>query len=247
MKNPSHFDASPFVSVVKGDPTWVVLDTYHGLFHGFNKTSTVIWTTLIVEKKSVQDVAITLVNRYHIPLERAANDLEAFTREMWHKGLIYPAEEGPPLLAPTPIAHIDPALPFPMLEAYGTLQRIQQILQQSNGFLRLTRYLVAKPTRGAISASNPLACRLRSSIKMVAHRLPYQAVCLHQCLALCWMLRRRRIQADLMIGVYTHPFSAHAWVVSRDIVQWEAGVSAYPDETFLQALTVIYSSKEEQR
>lgn len=42
----------------------------------------------------------------------------------------------------------------------------------------------------------------------------YQANCLHQSLALCWLLRRNGLQARLRIGVKpdTKPFQAHAWV-----------------------------------
>lgn len=42
----------------------------------------------------------------------------------------------------------------------------------------------------------------------------YPANCLHQSLALCWMLRRDRLPARLRIGVHDKlaDFRAHAWV-----------------------------------
>jgi hypothetical protein len=39
-----------------------------------------------------------------------------------------------------------------------------------------------------------------------------RVACLHRALTLYWVLRRRRIQAALCLGVRTHPFAAHSWV-----------------------------------
>jgi hypothetical protein len=42
----------------------------------------------------------------------------------------------------------------------------------------------------------------------------YKANCLHQSLALCWLLRKQGLPAQIRIGVKpnTQPFLAHAWV-----------------------------------
>lgn len=47
-----------------------------------------------------------------------------------------------------------------------------------------------------------------------AHYLPFRSNCLEQSLALWWLLRRRRIAADLKIGARkeANRFEAHAWV-----------------------------------
>jgi hypothetical protein len=47
-----------------------------------------------------------------------------------------------------------------------------------------------------------------------ALRGPYRATCLRQSLALCWLLRRKRLPATLRLGVRSadQPFEAHAWV-----------------------------------
>jgi hypothetical protein len=40
--------------------------------------------------------------------------------------------------------------------------------------------------------------------------------CLPVALTGVWMLRRRRVQADLVLGVTRFPFAAHAWVAAGD-------------------------------
>lgn len=41
---------------------------------------------------------------------------------------------------------------------------------------------------------------------------PARALCLEQSLALCSLLRRQGVAAELRIGVQSLPFQAHAWV-----------------------------------
>lgn len=48
--------------------------------------------------------------------------------------------------------------------------------------------------------------------------LPLPAKCLHDTLALSRFLARRRVQADLVIGVKLHPFGAHCWLQDGTVV-----------------------------
>lgn len=61
----------------------------------------------------------------------------------------------------------------------------------------------------------------------------YSANCLHQSLALCWILRRERIPAQLRIGVHDKldDFRAHAWVEVGGIPlgQVLTGYAPFPD------------------
>jgi hypothetical protein len=56
-------------------------------------------------------------------------------------------------------------------------------------------------------------------VEQTAHRVavaaafyPRRALCLEQSLALCILLQRRGIAAQMKLGVQARPFHAHAWV-----------------------------------
>lgn len=58
----------------------------------------------------------------------------------------------------------------------------------------------------------------------------YKANCLHQSLALCWLLRRQNLPAQLRIGVLpkTQPFQAHAWVELNSKILGQDAVGYFP-------------------
>ncbi len=58
------------------------------------------------------------------------------------------------------------------------------------------------------------AQRCAALVGIAARHGMYPANCLHQSLALCWILRRDRLPARLRIGVHDKlaDFRAHAWV-----------------------------------
>ena len=59
-----------------------------------------------------------------------------------------------------------------------------------------------------------IAHRIGRLVSIAANHGPYRATCLRQSLALWWLLRRRRIPAELRIGVRKDNagLRAHAWV-----------------------------------
>jgi hypothetical protein len=89
------------------------------------------------------------------------------------------------------------------------------------GFTRMRRWAEARPARHSkqfVGITNPEFFRIaqRSALltEMAARRGIYRANCLHQSLALCYLLRRKGICAVLVMGVRladTH-LDAHAWV-----------------------------------
>ena len=58
------------------------------------------------------------------------------------------------------------------------------------------------------------AQRLAALARAIGARSPWRTSCLRQALAVWWLLRRRRLPAELRIGVIRReaPFQAHAWV-----------------------------------
>ena len=108
------------------------------------------------------------------------------------------------------------------------------------GLRRIGRFLEGKPAHQIITESDPRIRQLANCVGDVAHFLPFKAACLHQSLAICWMLRRRDIKADLVMGVYKFPFSAHVWLeCGSEIIHWRAGLSSCTGRTMLQGMSVI--------
>lgn len=85
------------------------------------------------------------------------------------------------------------------------------------GFPRTLR-AIEWSVRGSRRSGAPSAAMLDSVARGVvtaAVFCPGRVECLEQSLALYWILRRRGVPADLVFGVQTMPFGAHAWVEYR--------------------------------
>ena len=89
------------------------------------------------------------------------------------------------------------------------------------GFRRMYQSLARRSAPGshgwrpANAESAAEAARLAGAVVHVNRCVfPFEANCLLESLALWWMLRRRRFDAELLLGVRTivGPFESHAWV-----------------------------------
>lgn len=73
----------------------------------------------------------------------------------------------------------------------------------------------AAPAGTGIGIGPAEAHLLAHAVERAARRLPGEYLCLPQALALLWMLRRRRSNGNLVIGMdatATEPGGLHAWV-----------------------------------
>jgi Transglutaminase-like superfamily len=86
----------------------------------------------------------------------------------------------------------------------------------------LVRLAPATPAEriGNLDAARAIACLHES----VARGLFLKTNCLEQSLALCWLLRRRGIAAELCVGARKQDgkFEAHAWVETQGAVVCES-------------------------
>ena len=99
------------------------------------------------------------------------------------------------------------------------------------------------PAYKIIRAEDTEVQQIEEVVMEVADWLPFKAACLHQCLALAWMLRRRHMRVEVVLGMYTHPFSAHVWLESDGyIVQWKAGMGYSADFRRIESMSVIFHS-----
>ena len=91
------------------------------------------------------------------------------------------------------------------------------------GFRRTQEHML----RGQTNFSIPLASKdlllaqgISHAVEIAAVHGPYRATCLTRSLVLVWLLSKHGILSEIKIGatVAEGDFSAHAWVVSGDVV-----------------------------
>jgi len=82
------------------------------------------------------------------------------------------------------------------------------------GLLRFQAWLQRKPLIVAGKLTREEMMQLGALINLAARHVPFPATCLTRSLLLCWLLRRKGVEAQLRIGVrLTHgDLEAHAWV-----------------------------------
>jgi transglutaminase superfamily protein len=134
-------------------------------------------------------------------------------------------------------------------EAYFVLLALA-LTHRVLGLRQLGSVLESIPADRTASEGDPLLVHLANVVSIAADWQPYRALCLHQCLALCWMLRRRGIAAELVMGVYKFPFSAHVWLECRgNVIHWRSGLSACTGTELLRSMAVIFrtGSKPQSR
>jgi hypothetical protein len=103
--------------------------------------------------------------------------------------------------------------------------------------LRLRGYATARSIVGRCAASNasPIDRQLCqatvAAVDRAATCYPRRLMCLERSLAIAWLLRRRGVNAQLVIGCRHTPFYAHAWVEhAGEVINDRASVAQkYPE------------------
>ncbi len=88
----------------------------------------------------------------------------------------------------------------------------------------LARLAPSPPSKASLAPDEQATCAgLAWAVAAAAHHAPYTSTCLQRSLTLWWLLRRRRIAAELRIGVahaggelHAHAWLEHAGVVLND-------------------------------
>ena len=82
------------------------------------------------------------------------------------------------------------------------------------GFGRTLQYLHRglSAVAAAPGTHEALVRATERNVAFVAALYPGRARCLEQSLALYWLLRRRGVPVEFVIGAQPYPFAAHAWV-----------------------------------
>ncbi len=250
--------------VITEDGGAVILALQRDLFLGLDQTATMMWE-LLAEGRTPREVVLHLREQYtNVSDEQLHRDVALFIQNMEEKHLLLSANS-PLITLKRQVSQRSSflllqgwsAIVFPLLsvmplftvhrewlEAWLTLQWVDASLQ-NGGFMYLTQKLEAMPAWKTVLFENPDVRRLARRVEAAAAWQPFKAVCLHQCLALGLLLRRRSIQADLVIGVSKFPFFAHAWLKSgHDVIlhaiHWEIGLGLDKSIQRLQNLSVLF-------
>jgi hypothetical protein len=85
------------------------------------------------------------------------------------------------------------------------------VLIRAAGLRRAVR-LVSRSAVRPVRAGAAQADAITHGVVLAAAFYPRRALCLEQSLALCYLLRRSGLAAELRVGVQPRPFQAHAWV-----------------------------------
>lgn len=122
---------------------------------------------------------------------------------------------------------------FLSLAALGTALRVF-------GLRRVARLLERLNAHAIVDASDPRVRHWVALVGAAADLQPFKARCLHQCLALSWILRRRGIAAEVVMGVRKFPFTAHVWLeCGGEIIQWRAGMPEGAGPRTVDSLAVV--------
>lgn len=96
------------------------------------------------------------------------------------------------------------------LEAFAYLLECEWILLC--GFRVLQKHLRNRDRRHEKSGTIDDVARLNQTVTKACTYYPKAAACLQRSLTLLWMLWRRGLPAELVIGIRRFPFESHAWV-----------------------------------
>ena len=254
------FVPTSFAQVILTDKMGVILDLRSDAFLGLNAVARCIWV-YVAEGKTPLEIASLLVHHYEVDSARLLTDVLRFIHTMEERGLLVCCDEGR-AASPPPVEAItlegwrtDEIVALPLeirdawqwqeperREAFATLQRVDELLKQV-GLKTFAHALMDLPAHRRIKAEDAEVQQVVKGVMETAEWLPFKAACLHQCLALAWMLRRRHMRIEVVLGMYTHPFSAHVWLESNGcIVQWKAGMGYSADFRRIETMSVIFHS-----
>jgi Transglutaminase-like superfamily/Coenzyme PQQ synthesis protein D (PqqD) len=272
MSNLTHtYRATPLAQVIHIGEQAVMLDLRAQEFLGLNAVSTELWRLLVEEGKTPQEVTRAMVERYEVDPQRVIDDLGSLIATMLQRRLLvrcHPlshASEAPhAAMRRTPLEFLLLALawladdklckgsaPLEWLEACLCLRWVDWWLR-GRGLQAFANRLAALPTSASVSWTDAEMQRLAARVASAANWQGFRAACLHQYLALCWMLRRRGLQVDFVIGVALYPFFAHAWLKSgpdaiQDAIHWHNGLGLDKSLEMLQDLAILFATDDTVR
>jgi hypothetical protein len=196
------------------DERSILLDLQNERYLGLDEVGTRIWS--LVRQGVPKDAIVDrLEEEYEATREQLEADVTAFLAELPAAG----ADALADLTAPSPGemagASRGPAVRPPTMLACGLMLLLADFTLRILGLKRslgLAHRFAGRGNAGEPSNAAEVVAETARRVAVVAAFYPRRALCLEQSLALHALLRRRRVTADLRVGVQPFPFAAHAWV-----------------------------------
>lgn len=250
---------SPHVRSAADGDSLVLLDLRTGKYLALSATAAAVWSQL-EGGRAPAEIAARIAGRFGVPVERAAADVEALLGQLAGAGLVTagPAaipggESDEPGTAAGELADRGRALAAELFSVPEDRRRragraldlgralaallVVDLLMRRRGLARLRELIASRaPGASAKPADAASALDVWATVRAVerAAALYFKKVwCLQASVACTWLLRRRDVEAELVLGVRSAPFYAHAWVEigGRPVNETNHGL--------LAALTVI--------
>lgn len=196
------------------DERSILLDLQNERYLGLDEVGTRIWSLVRqgVPKATIVD---RLEEEYDVTREQLEADVTAFLVELPAAGAEAVADVAAERTSEMGSPQRGPRERPPTMLECGLILLLADFTLRIFGLRRslgLARRLARRGVRGEPSNVSEVVADTARRVATVAAFYPRRALCLEQSLALHVLLRRRRVTADLRVGVQPFPFAAHAWV-----------------------------------
>jgi Transglutaminase-like superfamily/Coenzyme PQQ synthesis protein D (PqqD) len=265
---PQLYRSAPHVYAIVYEDQQVILDLHSGVFLGLNEVSTIMWRLLVEREMTPQAVGDAIREQYNVDAAQAHADVETFIEEMQRKQVLLQRNDSyePGILSRRQLVAryrlVDRLLPLlgilrciglkrwetlEWVEAWITLRSAAWWLEH-RGLHPFVLQLATIPTHRCVGPADGELQRLVTHMISASRWQPFRTACLHQYLALCWMLRRRGVLAHVVIGVELFPFFAHAWLKGgpdafQHALHWHLGIGQGQSLQRLRSLSIVFSTE----
>lgn len=112
-----------------------------------------------------------------------------------------------------PLVEVPPVIPALLFEALWLLIRFDLVasFKKFSGIHQIIRNCPLG-AGGGPKSTEMIVTDVHSALQRACGYYPKTAACLQRSAALTWMLRKRGLSAQVVIGVMKFPFKSHAWV-----------------------------------
>ena len=214
------FSIAPTLRFAHDEDGLVLLDLRRGDYSSFNPVGALVWKQIEMGA-TLEEILGTLAMTFpEVDPGIITQDVRALLTQLLNEGLIAADRSGcgarPKSSAPTRAMDSDPASANEEVGLWRTLTAFLylvyvDVLMRLSCFRRVYDTVCETETRARSvePASIRRTCR---AMDRAARAYLKRAWCLQRSAACVFQLRRQGVPAELVLGVRTFPFGAHAWV-----------------------------------
>ncbi len=214
------FVIAPSVRFARDDDGLVLFDLCSGCYSSFNPVGGLVWSQIEAGASTAEIIERVRHEFADVGRETIERDVRAILAELMRGGLILAGRHGdisaPQSSAPTTARDSEPDFAGGQAGLFRTLFALV-FLVYIDLLMRLTRFrrvydTVRDTTTSQRSTDAKTLGRICRAMDKAARAYIKRAWCLQRSAACVCLLRRQGASAELVLGVRTFPFEAHAWV-----------------------------------